>query len=155
MYIFQCRLSHTFAVPPSSLWHYRVRRTTLQAVRRASTSPPKRKFPIVRSPTEPPPTPASAVATLAQSLRSRASRTTETYVAFGATMKLFEVCSAQADYNIPQASQKSAEVPKTANGEDLGVGKGWWYEGSFCTQFMRVVDSSASIDSLGSLLFVI
>jgi len=41
------------------------------------------------------------------------------------------VCSAQADYKIPQASQKGVEVPKTANGEDLGVGKGWWYEGSF------------------------
>jgi cytochrome b pre-mRNA-processing protein 3 len=43
------------------------------------------------------------------------------------TQKLFEACSAQADYRIPQAAQKGSEVPKTTNGEDLGVGEGWWY----------------------------
>ena len=45
------------------------------------------------------------------------------------TQKLFEACSSQADYKIPQASQKGAEVPKTEAGEDLGVGEGWWYKG--------------------------
>jgi cytochrome b pre-mRNA-processing protein 3 len=50
------------------------------------------------------------------------------------TQRLFEVCSAQADYKIPQASQKRAETPKTASGEDLGVGEGWWYE-SMSTEF--------------------
>ena len=54
---------------------------------------------------------------------------TETYVAYGVAKKLFEACSAQADYKIPQISQKGAEVPKTASGEDIGVGQGWWYEG--------------------------
>ncbi|PLB47020.1 putative ubiquinol-cytochrome C chaperone [Aspergillus steynii IBT 23096] len=52
----------------------------------------------------------------------------ETYVAYGMTQKLFEACSVQADYSIPQVSQKGAQVPKTAAGEDLGVGAGWWYE---------------------------
>jgi cytochrome b pre-mRNA-processing protein 3 len=53
-------------------------------------------------------------------------------------MKLFEICSAQADYKIPQASQKGVDVPKTANGEDLGVGKGWWYEGSCRGAYARL-----------------
>ncbi|KAF7594285.1 Protein cbp3, mitochondrial [Aspergillus hancockii] len=52
----------------------------------------------------------------------------ETYVAYGMTQKLFEACSGQADYSIPQVSQKGAQVPKNEAGEDLGVGEGWWYE---------------------------
>ncbi|KKA19342.1 Ubiquinol-cytochrome C chaperone [Rasamsonia emersonii CBS 393.64] len=64
---------------------------------------------------------------IAQSLVSRSRNTTETYVSYGLTQKLFEACSAQADYRIPQAAQKGAEIPKTASGEDLGVGEGWWY----------------------------
>ncbi|KAI1976063.1 Serine carboxypeptidase 3 [Ophidiomyces ophidiicola] len=55
-------------------------------------------------------------------------RSAETYVAYGITKKLFDACSAQADYKIPQVSQKNTEIPKTASGEDLGVGQGWWYE---------------------------
>ncbi|KAE8335384.1 hypothetical protein BDV24DRAFT_8837 [Aspergillus arachidicola] len=58
----------------------------------------------------------------------RPGTTAETYVAYGMTQKLFEACSSQADYSIPQASQKGAQVPKTEAGEDLGVGQGWWYE---------------------------
>lgn len=65
---------------------------------------------------------------LSESLLPRPGKTVETYVSYGMTQKLFEVCSAQADYKIPQASQKGAETPKTASGEDLGVGEGWWYE---------------------------
>ena len=61
----------------------------------------------------------------------RPGTTAETYVAYGMTQKLFEACSSQADYSIPQASQKGAQVPKTEAGEDLGVGEGWWYEGLF------------------------
>lgn len=50
-------------------------------------------------------------------------------MAYGATKKLFEVCGAQAEYTVPQAFEKDAEIPKTAAGEDLGVGEGWWYNG--------------------------
>ena len=39
----------------------------------------------------------------------------------------------QADYSIPQRKEKNGVVPKGADGEDLGVGKGWWYEGNYCT----------------------
>ncbi|KAL2872252.1 uncharacterized protein BJX67DRAFT_220 [Aspergillus lucknowensis] len=51
----------------------------------------------------------------------------ETYVAYGMTQKLFEACSSQADYKIPQLQEKGAQVPKTNAGEDLGAGEGWWY----------------------------
>ena len=61
----------------------------------------------------------------------RSGSTAETYVAYGMTQKLFEACSSQADYRIPQLSQKGAQVPKTEAGEDFGVGEGWWYEGLF------------------------
>ncbi|KAL4980034.1 ubiquinol-cytochrome C chaperone-domain-containing protein [Aspergillus desertorum] len=52
----------------------------------------------------------------------------EQYIAYGMTQRLFEACSKQGDYTIPQLEEKGAQVPKTEAGEDLGVGKGWWYE---------------------------
>ncbi|PWY63902.1 ubiquinol-cytochrome C chaperone [Aspergillus heteromorphus CBS 117.55] len=66
---------------------------------------------------------------LARAIAPRPGTAAETYIAFGLTQKLFEACSTQADYSIPQLSQKGAQVPKTEAGEDLGVGQGWWYEG--------------------------
>lgn len=68
------------------------------------------------------------VSDLAKNFR-RPGNAAETYVAYGMTQKLFEACSTQADYKIPQASQKGVEVPKTEAGEDLGVGESWWYTG--------------------------
>ena len=68
---------------------------------------------------------------LARSIQPRPGSVAETYIAYGMTQKLFEGCSSQADYSIPQISQKGAEVPKTAAGEDLGVSNSWWYKGSF------------------------
>ncbi|KAL3259529.1 hypothetical protein ABHI18_005323 [Aspergillus niger] len=65
---------------------------------------------------------------LARAIGPRPGTAAETYVAYGMTQKLFEACSKQADYKIPQLSQKGAQVPKTSAGEDLGVGEGWWYE---------------------------
>ena len=70
---------------------------------------------------------------IARALSARPGGATEVYVSYGMTQKLFEACSSQADYRIPQAAQKGAEVPKTAWGEDLGVGGGWWCEGSYIT----------------------
>ncbi|EEH49230.1 uncharacterized protein PADG_05309 [Paracoccidioides brasiliensis Pb18] len=70
----------------------------------------------------------SPISHIAQSLQSRASRTTETYTAYGATKKMFEACQLQADYTIPQASQPGAIVPKTTHGEDLGIGEGAWHK---------------------------
>jgi len=53
-----------------------------------------------------------------------------TYTAYGVTEGMFKQCSAQADYTIPQAADEDFEMPKTADGEDLGVGGGWWHKGS-------------------------
>ncbi|KAJ5888808.1 hypothetical protein N7495_008849 [Penicillium taxi] len=52
----------------------------------------------------------------------------ETYVAYGMTQKLFDACSSQADYKVPQATQKGVEVPLTESGEHLGTSDSWWYQ---------------------------
>ncbi|KAL4869966.1 hypothetical protein BDV12DRAFT_67758 [Aspergillus spectabilis] len=65
---------------------------------------------------------------LAQALAPRPGAAAETYIAYGMTQKLFESCSSQADYKIPQLQEKGAQVPKTETGEDLGVGESWWYK---------------------------
>ncbi|MCJ1434922.1 Protein cbp3, mitochondrial [Xylographa pallens] len=65
---------------------------------------------------------------LAQEFRKRAPETTETYVAYGVSEALVKECARQADYSIPQAKEKGVEIPKAQDGEDLGVGTGWWYE---------------------------
>jgi hypothetical protein len=54
---------------------------------------------------------------------------TETYTAYGVTEQLYKECCKQADYTIPQARDENAEIPKTEDGEDLGVGGGWWHDG--------------------------
>ncbi|BCS17991.1 uncharacterized protein APUU_10819A [Aspergillus puulaauensis] len=65
---------------------------------------------------------------LARAIAPRPGGATETYIAYGMTQKLFEACSSQGDYRIPQLQEKNAQVPKTEAGEDLGVGEGWWYQ---------------------------
>ena len=66
---------------------------------------------------------------LAKAVRQRASGVTETYVAYGTCDSLVKECAAQADYSIPQSREKGVKIPKTKDGEDLGVGTGWWYDG--------------------------
>ncbi|KAL2047154.1 hypothetical protein N7G274_001173 [Stereocaulon virgatum] len=70
----------------------------------------------------------SPTRTIAKELRKRASSVTETYVAYGVCENLIKECARQADYTIPQAHEKNIDIPKTKDGEDLGVGTGWWYE---------------------------
>ena len=53
---------------------------------------------------------------------------TETYVAYGACETLVNECARLADYSVPQAQEKDGVVPKTSQGEDVGIGTGWWYE---------------------------
>ena len=74
------------------------------------------------------PTQFSPVRSIAKELRKRATATTETYVAYGACENLVKECARQASYNIPQAQKKNVDIPKTKDGEDLGVGAGWWYD---------------------------
>lgn len=72
----------------------------------------------------------SAVDKLAAEVRKHASATTETYVAYGVCETLANECARQADYTMPQALEEGASIPRTKNGEHIGVGKGWWYEGN-------------------------
>ncbi|OJJ50451.1 hypothetical protein ASPZODRAFT_11322 [Penicilliopsis zonata CBS 506.65] len=65
---------------------------------------------------------------LAKSILPRPGTAAETYVAYGFTQKLFEACSSQADYSIPDASGNRDKIPKNEAGEDIGVGDGWWYK---------------------------
>ena len=71
---------------------------------------------------------ASTAQKLAIEARKRLPSVTETYVAYGVTEKLVKECGRQAAYSIPQRNDKDASIPKTKEGEDLGVGSGWWYE---------------------------
>ncbi|MCJ1398324.1 hypothetical protein MMC11_001522 [Xylographa trunciseda] len=111
------------------------------AVAQASETPPVPKKARHISPTIPSKTSAytpqgtrhktsqpSTTRKLAQELRKRAPEATETYVAYGVSEALVKECAKQADYSIPQAKEKGVEIPKTKDGEDLGVGTGWWYE---------------------------
>lgn len=60
------------------------------------------------------------------------------------TQRLFEACASQADYQLPQATQKGVEVPMTESGEHLGVSDSWWYRGEQCSEtgFNWLVESS-------------
>ncbi|KAF9892574.1 Protein cbp3, mitochondrial [Aspergillus nanangensis] len=108
--------SHTYSTisPSSSL-----------ILQRNATLPPSR---CLNASLKPHSQSCRSASRLAQALAPRPGTAAETYVAYGMTQKLFEACSSQADYSIPQLSQKGAQVPKTEAGEDLGVGEGWWYQ---------------------------
>ena len=105
----------------------------------ASKSSPNRSYPAapIKFPKSDPPSKkidfkadnASPTQKLAREVRERAPGITETYVAYGVTEKLVKECARHGEYTIPQANEKGVEIPKTKDGEDLGVGKGWWYEG--------------------------
>lgn len=76
----------------------------------------------------------SAISRLAKSALSPGA-SAETYIAYGMTQKLFQACSSQADYEVPQASQKGVPVPTTESGEHLGVSESWWYKGELDLSF--------------------
>jgi len=78
------------------------------------------------------------VATLAQNLRERAPSFTETYVAYGTCGILLKECARVADYNIPEEQRRNMEIPDAGRGTDVGVGSGWWYDGT-CTAACRPI----------------
>ncbi|KAH8589391.1 ubiquinol-cytochrome C chaperone-domain-containing protein [Bisporella sp. PMI_857] len=59
--------------------------------------------------------------------RLLANKQTVTYSSFGVTELLYKECAKQASYTIPKPEDEDVEMPKTADGEDLGVGEGWWH----------------------------
>ncbi|KAF2819365.1 ubiquinol cytochrome-c reductase assembly protein Cbp3 [Ophiobolus disseminans] len=78
--------------------------------------------------TKKPQHPKPGVTGLAQMLRDKAPRLTETYVAYGAMRDLIKECSRPGEYQIPQALEKNGEIPTDENGTHVGEGAGWWYE---------------------------
>jgi cytochrome b pre-mRNA-processing protein 3 len=66
----------------------------------------------------------------AQELKKVAAKSTETYTAYGATEILYKECARQATYTIDRSKYKDFDPPTTEEGEDLGVGGGWWHTGS-------------------------
>lgn len=66
----------------------------------------------------------------AAAVLSKKGGITGTYTAYGATEELYKECAKQADYKISRAEDTDAEMPKTEDGEDLGVGEGWWHTGT-------------------------
>lgn len=78
---------------------------------------------------------------------------TETYVAYGVTEGLVKECAKQADYSIPQAKQRGVETPKTEDGQDLGIGTGWWYEGMLLTVYLTVAAASRGKFRLTDMMY--
>ncbi len=75
---------------------------------------------------------------LAKQFRKRAAGTAETYITYGLTQTLFNTCSAQAAYTIPEEQRMGILTgkgpPKTAGGEDIGIpveenviASSWWF----------------------------
>jgi cytochrome b pre-mRNA-processing protein 3 len=115
------------------------------SIRCLSTSKPTSAEPIpttqdTREPVTPGvpsgfPPPSTTADTAAFSLSSSALRAlrngiNEPYAAYAGTDTLYAKCAEQADYSIPQAKDPNADMPKTRDGEDLGVGSGWWIKGT-------------------------
>jgi len=65
-------------------------------------------------------------------------RAGSSYEIYGSTELIYDLCKNQASYEIPQAAERDAEMPKTEDGEDLGVGKGWWFNGMFSKGIERI-----------------
>ncbi|KAH0354326.1 hypothetical protein KCU81_g1045, partial [Aureobasidium melanogenum] len=72
---------------------------------------------------------ASTMQKFAQRMRAQKQMkaATEPYVAYGATEDLFRACARAGDYTMPTVAE-GEEPLRSAKGEDLGVGSGWWYE---------------------------
>lgn len=110
-----------------------VQQTSKQNQPAAAQRPPPSlpSNPLTASSREPKESPTSSPPlNIAAEIRKRAKLTTETYIAYGACENLVKECARHADYTISQAGEKGGGTPRSKDGEDLGVGKGWWYEGT-------------------------
>ena len=72
--------------------------------------------------------PDTTAGNISSKLRSALPATTQTYVAYGICEILVKECARQADYEVPQRKEQNVPIPRTEDGQDLGVGSGWWYE---------------------------
>lgn len=92
------------------------------------TVPPRTTTPTEKE-IRPKPSNPRPTQTLAQEFRKRAPKITETYVAYANTDILVRECAKQASYSLPQSRGHGVGPSQSKDGEDLGVGTGWWYEG--------------------------
>jgi len=72
---------------------------------------------------------ASTMQKFAQRMRAQKQMqaATEPYVAYGATEDLFRACARAGEYTMPTVAE-GEEPLRSAKGEDIGVGQGWWYQ---------------------------
>lgn len=82
----------------------------------------------------------------AKEFRRVAGKSLETYSAYGTTQHLYKMCSVHADYSIPQARDEDVEMPKTEDGEDLGIGEGWWHTGNFSNCWISIWAGRKGLD---------
>ncbi|KAK1781728.1 ubiquinol-cytochrome C chaperone-domain-containing protein [Copromyces sp. CBS 386.78] len=62
-------------------------------------------------------------------LASVAGNQSSSYIAYGATQRIYKDCAKQADYTITPEDRKAGRVKETADGEEIGVGNGSiWHE---------------------------
>jgi len=81
-------------------------------------------------------------------LREKAPLMTETYVAYSATQQMVKECMRPGDYEIPQAQEKNGEIPRDETGAHIGVGEGWWYEGTETTGQLHVKAGTFANDGI-------
>ncbi len=125
--------------------HYRQASTT-PSTAPSKQGPPSQNF-VYNIPEDSPTT-----LKIAREVRDRAKNYTETYIAYGATEKIYQQCAAQAEYHVPRSpkvdpkdagsevyetptptssTKTSDSVPKkTPDGVEIGIGHGWWYHTS-------------------------
>ena len=65
-------------------------------------------------------------------LASVAGNQSSSYIAYGATQRIYKDCAKQADYTITPEDRKAGKVKETEDGEEIGVGNGSiWHEGTY------------------------
>lgn len=74
-------------------------------------------------------------------------KSSEPYRVVAATKEIYEACSSGALYKIDPIAIKAGTVPKTADGEDIGEGKGMWHEGTFYDQYTMRSNSQGRQDT--------
>nr|POF05938.1 cbp3-like protein [Quercus suber] len=136
-------------------------RTRLQPF---STTPHPRSAKTPQSRTSPPPPaptssapPDDAIKNFASTLRSSTAlrSTTEPYVAYGGTEDLFAACARQCSYTIPNALATPKQDPPTnAAGEQLGEGRGWWFEQRDSTSSSSGLGLPVTFQSWAQVLFL-
>lgn len=101
-----------------------------QSLRLLSTTPVRADYTVNPPRAEAQPD-ASTMQKFAQRMRAQKQMlaATEPYVAYGSTQELFRICGRPGEYTMPKVeNEENKKVLET--GEEIGVGEGWWYNGT-------------------------